>query len=440
MPPGVNLGGWLVLEDWFFSGDRGRHVMSTGTVGQGVCLPPLLHSSKETWPSEGLLTKRLEQSRGKAGAEEVFNAHRKAFISNVDLQQIASLGVHEVRLPLPWTAFADALSPLDAATYAPGAKMVPDPFYKEEVSFVTVDRSWLKQFLRQAAQHNLKLFLDLHMMPGGSSDATYNGVWPLPPKFWLGHSRVGKKVPLTEVGFWIVRAMIRWVEGLSEPERSAVAGLTLLNEPAHMSQLARTKGKPFTKSEKQVMDWVAKASDMFRQSSLPGRGLKLHVSIIESAFKYFWDTAPAWWSKTFSSQERHSWAVFDIHFYDAWTPKCSGRISKGGGYLCSQPVEEIRSIIKSCHEDYMSMFAKKIHGLKACTEFSVATFEDPTQACNNEGLLRMYLEEQVKIFKRFGIESFFWSWRMPYGRNFQRAWSLKHLAGLEAPPDKSLRC
>lgn len=441
MPQGVNLGGWLVLEDWMFSSNAGRHVMTTGTVGQGVCLPPKLHSSKETWPSEGLLTKKLERSHGKDGAVEVIMAHRKAYIGDADLEQIASLGIREVRLPIPWTTFADALKPLDAALYGAGAKIVPDPYYSHEASFVTVDRGWLVRFLRKAAQHNLKFYLDMHTMPGGSSDATYSGIWPLPPKFWTGTSRVGNsKVPLTKVGLWIAHAFIQWVEGLGEPERSAVAGLTLLNEPAHMSHIDKGKGKPFVHSEKQVMDWVAESSDLFRRSKLPGRGMKLQVSIIESAFQFFWDTAPAWWSKTFSAKERHSWAVFDIHFYDAWTPKCSGRMVKGGGYLCSQPQNEIRSVIRKCHDHYMSMYAKKIDGLKACTEFSVATFEDPLVACNDDSLLKMYLEEQVKIFERFKIKEFFWNWRMPYGRNFEKAWSLKHLAGLEASPDALPRC
>jgi len=438
MPGGVNLGGWLVIEDWMFSGKTGRHVMTTGTVGQGRCLPPKLHKSKETWPSEGLLTKKLERSHGKDGAVEVLMAHRTAYIREHDLEQIASLGIREVRFPIPWTTFEDALKPLDAGVYGKGAKIVPDPYYSHEASFVTVDREWLKGFLRKAAKQKLKVFLDMHTMPGGSSDATYSGIWPLPPKFWTGNSRIGhKKVPLTKVGLWITKAFIGWVEGLEEPERSAVAGLTLLNEPAHMSLREKEKGKPFVHSEKQVLNWVAESADLFRRSSLPARGLKLHVSIIESAFHSFWEDISPWWSKTFTAKERHSWAVFDIHFYDAWTPKCSGRIAKGGGYTCNQPIDEIRSVIHKCHNDYLTLFAKKVDGLKACTEFSVATFEDPVQACNDHSLLTMYLEEQVKTFEHFKIDVFFWNWRMPYGQNFESAWSLKHLAGLEKPADAS---
>jgi len=434
VPSGVNLGGWLVLEDWFFSGTSGRHVSSMGTTGQGVELPPLLWGMEsDPWQSEGLLTKHLVDTKGAAEAAHIIEAHRLAFITDSDLQEIAKQDIKSVRVPLPWTMFADALYRVDPKVYYKGAKIVPDPYYRDQASFVTVDRDWLQKFLRQCAQHNLKVVLDFHFMPSGSSDGTYNGIWPLPPKFWTGgvHTPTGM-VQLTEVGNWLVDAFVKWVEILPSQEFSVVEGITILNEPAHMAAINRANGKPFTDSEQQVLDWFRGAAGFFQRSTLPSKGKKLYISFSEPAFANFWETVPAWYTKTFTSQERHSWAVFDIHWYTAWGgAKCSGRTVSGGAYLCNQPVHEIQSKIHKCIEADMQKFAERVDGLKACSEFSLGTFENPTMACNNRDTLYMYLGEQLSVFKQFHIEPFFWTWRMPYGKNFESGWSLKWIAGLE---------
>jgi hypothetical protein len=431
------LGGWLVLEDWFFSGTSGRHVMSERKAGQGTCLPPLLHGlEKHPWQSEGLLTKYLQDSRGGEEAVQIITAHRKEYIGDYsDLQKIASLGIRSVRLPMPWSAFADALSPIDASVYSSGAKIVPDPFYRDKVVFVTVHRDvWLKEFLRQAAHHKLKVVLDLHHMPGGANDGTYNGIWPLQPKFWTSSVKTqnGRSVKLTEVGLWIAGAFVKWVEQLDPSELSVVEGVTLLNEPAHMAAVDKDNGHPYTKSEKQVLDWVSEMAGLFRQSTLPGKGVKLYVNMAEPAFDNFWETVAPWYMETFTKQERHSWAVFDIHWYTAWGgEKCSGRTAPGGKYRCGQAVEEVRPMLKKCIEDDLAKFTRKVDGLKACSEFSLATFEDPTKGCDDRaGLLSIFLEEQLKAFTHHKVESFFWSWKMPDATNFEYAWSFKHIAGL----------
>jgi len=228
------------------------------------------------------------------------------------------------------------------------------------------------------------------------------------------------------------------VEGLGEVELSALEGITLLNEPGHMASVDKSKGKPFAMGEKQIMDWVQKAAAMFRRSALPSRGVKLYVNMVESAFDNFWETVPTWYSETFSKQERHSWAVFDIHWYTAWGgPKCSGRTVPGGRYLCSQPVEEVRPMLHTCIEDDMAKFGRKVDGLKACSEFSLGTFEDAVLACRGRDILGMYLQEQLNVFHRYKIEGFFWTWRMPYGPNFESAWSYEHITTWDVPPQGS---
>mmetsp|Transcript_3482 Transcript_3482/g.8753 ORF Transcript_3482/g.8753 Transcript_3482/m.8753 type:complete len:536 (-) Transcript_3482:254-1861(-) len=430
VPAGVNLGGWFVLEDWMFSGETGRHVASIGTSGQGTCLPPLLWSLDDTpWQSEGLLTKQLVDTQGQAKALDIIYAHRKAYIAEEDFRKISSLGIRSVRLPLPWSTFADALSALDAEAYRQDAKVVPDPFY-DQAWYVTVDRDMVQKVVQQAARHNLKVVLELHYMPGGANDGTYNGIWPLPPKFWTSNATRGAgDVKLTQVGLWVAHAFVKWVEGLDE--LGSIEGITLLNEPGHMASIDKANGRPFTFSEKQILQWVADAADLFRQSALPLKGIKLYVNMVEPAFDNFWDTVPPWYMQTFTAHERHSWAVFDIHWYVAWgNHPCSGRIEPGAGYLCSQPADEIRPLLNDCIHSAMALFAKKVDGLKACGEFSAATFEDPTRACHGN-TLKVFLEEQLRAFEDFEIEGFFWTWRMPYGKNFENAWSYSKIAGVE---------
>ena len=148
---GVNLGGWFVLEDWFFSGSHGK-LVSSETQGQGRCLPPLLHHVDEAWPSEGVLLRsracklyefvsgllfipwtsfrhgvgsghprlasRLNASFGSQETARIFKAHREEFFTKDELQEIIRSGIDTIRLPITWAAFADALAPLSQSVYA----------------------------------------------------------------------------------------------------------------------------------------------------------------------------------------------------------------------------------------------------------------------------------------------------------------------------------
>eukprot|EP00933_Yihiella_yeosuensis_P077991 TRINITY_DN8906_c1_g1_i1.p1 TRINITY_DN8906_c1_g1~~TRINITY_DN8906_c1_g1_i1.p1 ORF type:complete len:295 (-),score=59.49 TRINITY_DN8906_c1_g1_i1:142-1026(-) len=276
----------------------------------------------------------------------------------------------------------------------------------------------------------MKVILDLHAMPGGSSVGTYSGVWPLPPKFWqekvaFGDSSTGK-VNLTDAGLLVAQGMINWVAGLNKTEKSAVEGLTMMNEPGHLSAWADWA------SEDQILTWLEKSAELFRASSLPQNGIKLYMQIIETAFKDFTGTVGPWWKEKFTWDERHKWAVMDRHFYTAWSGEtCSGRTIAGGKYFCDDPLDEIRKTVSKCTEKPMEDFAKNFDGLRAITEFSAGTHDQALSACSDLAVNRAYMEEQVKAFNRNHIQSFFWTWRMPYGTTFEPGWSLKYIMGME---------
>lgn len=441
VPTGVNFGGWLNLEDWFYSGLAGTHVSTPNTKpsGQGACLPPLATQLEEHWSSEGHLAKKLSDMHGAEKTAEIFMAHRRSFIGTRDLETVRDLGIRTVRVPINWAVFADALAPIDNKTYGAhnpeeDAILVPDPFYSGTAAFVTVPRSWLKMFIGKCHDHGLQVILDMHALPGGSSQGTYNGVWPAPPKFWDEKSAVGDHVvKLTEAGLMITQAMINWVEGLGAKERQAVKGLTLMNEPGHLSAVDGFNDPPWA-SEEQILGWLAEAGAQFRKSSLPSLGIKLYMNMIETAFKDFYVTVPKWWNKTFTENEQQRWAVMDIHWYTAWGGGgSSGRTVSGGAYYCDEPLSKIRKVLEAAVASHTEQVRQSFgaNGLQAISEFSLGTFDSALQACTDKTVLDMFLDVQVEGFIAADIEPFFWSWRMPYGSAFEPGWSLKHAMGKE---------
>ena len=68
------------------------------------------------------------------------------------------------------TIFIDCFTILDFCSE------VPDPFYTDQVAFATIPRDWLEEFLVRCSRHGIRVVLDLHAFPGGSSQGTYNGV------------------------------------------------------------------------------------------------------------------------------------------------------------------------------------------------------------------------------------------------------------------------
>jgi len=363
-------------------------------------------------------------------------AHRRSFIGNTDIKVMQELGISRVRIPITWAVFADALKPINEKVYGShnpdhDAIVVPDPFYKSTVAMVTVPRAWLKSFIQKLAKHGMKALLDLHAMPGGSSEGTYNGVWPSPPMFWMFNDTIGNgQTTLQHAGQLVTQALIDWVDAFNSEDIKGVVGVTLMNEPAH--QLA--SASPPWASEHDVLAWLEESSARFRHSRLPSQGLKLYVNLIETAFHNFDATVGEWWNSKFSSEEQRAWAVIDRHHYNAWGgSSCSGRTVGGGAYFCDQPLEEINKTLHSCIESFSASFSTVFTGLKATSEFSVGTFDQARFACTDQATNSILLQEQVRNLAAHGIEAFFWTWRMPYGPTFEPGWSLKSILGRETP-------
>merc|ERR1711920_412644 len=146
------------------------------------------------------------------------------------------------------------------------------------------------------------------------------------------------------------------------------------------------------------------AADLFRRSSLPARGIRLYVNLVDTSFGNFGGDfgklVPDWWYETFSEGERHEWAVMDRHKYYSWDKECSG--CDGPGEACAWSCDVPNDVAR-----------------------------DATIACRDIDLARNLVQDQVAAFRSGNVEGFFWSWRIPYGPIFQSGWSLKYLAGVE---------
>jgi len=201
-----------------------------------------------------------------------------------------------------------------------------------------------------------------------------------------------------------------------------------MNEPAHMSALSNFASKT------QILEWLAAGAELFRKSKLPDLGVQLYVNIIGTAFPG-WQVPWDWWTQTFSQAERSSWAIIDVHWYGAWTSECQGKVVSSKGFTCTQPLPEIRKIVHDCIEKDMKKFAEGVgDSKKATSEFSCGTFEDAMLGCNDREVLRTFLDVQLEVFAKYDITPFFWTWRMPYGKTYERQWSLKMLTDMEDMP------
>ncbi|ESZ99005.1 glucan 1,3-beta-glucosidase precursor [Sclerotinia borealis F-4128] len=167
---GVNLGGWFVLEPWI--------------------TPSLFYGS---WVDEYTLTQTL----GKSASQNLLNAHWATWITQHDFNEIASVGLNHVRIPIGYWA----LNPL------PG-----DPYVQGQLQYLDQAIGW-------ARQAGLKVILDVHGAPGSQN----------------GFDNSGRKGPVTWTQGDTTKQTLAAIQSLAyryAPATDVVTGIELLNEPA----------------------------------------------------------------------------------------------------------------------------------------------------------------------------------------------------------------
>merc|ERR1712217_860665 len=140
--------------------------------------------------------------------------------------------------------------------------------------------------------------------------------------------------------------------------------------------------------------------------------------------------------------ERQTWAVMDQHNYFAWGGTTnSGRTSSGGRYFCDDALDDIKQILRSEANKWADALRSSYPDSNlAITEFSVGTYDQAMEACTDPLVIRAFMTEQVESFQKNNIESYFWTWRMPYGPAFEPGWSLKYVLGKEIGRPSPMLC
>jgi hypothetical protein len=477
LPTGVNLGGLFVLEDWFFSSQQLGHFVSTPCTYEdtGIASSQIFAQSTDvpefTWTSETNLIQQLQQrGYGDTQVAALFQSHRAGYLRdrtnqvddlNATFARLAELGIRNVRLPVTWAiTYPDRSYTIDpgrgrAKVTVPATTdvvLIQDPFYPE-LKWASIPVADILRVLQAASRHGVKILIDVHAFPGGSSDGTYNGIWPLQPSFW--NTGDGDDGPLYQQNFrTIVGNLIAWAESLySLPDRSyadGLGGLTAMNEPAHLMGIPAARcsdGSWGISSYEDVLATLALAVEDFRGSSLPGRGVKLYMNVIETMFPtsmtsdQIYAALGDWWRGVTSDGERHAWAVLDIHHYFAWDPSCNNCLTDfvEDDVVVQAGFDEMRSCSAAWYLTIRQNLGLDADDLFATTEFSAGANSDTWQSCasgvaqpasprNHAAYRNAVLEYQVEDAQQAGIDAFFWTWTIPYNANYQNEWALEDIA------------
>jgi len=127
---GMNIGGWLVLESW---------------------MTPTLFNDNGI--KSGVGEWGFTQTLGKAKSETVLKAHWDSWVSQSDLQKLASHGITHLRVPVGyWIVSIQSNEP-----------------------FVTGGMDYLKRLLGWAHDLNLGVIVDLHGAPGSQNGHDNSG-------------------------------------------------------------------------------------------------------------------------------------------------------------------------------------------------------------------------------------------------------------------------
>jgi len=143
------------------------------------------------------LWKTLKSRFGDATTESIYATHQNTWIQESDLDNIASMGLNVIRLPIAWFEIVNENGTIKSNAW-------------DQID-------WL---IAEAAERNIYTLIDLHTVPGGGCPwGSCGRVGPNPNEFWTNPTYQNMVVDIWE-------AIATRYEG-----NPAVAGYDLINEP-----------------------------------------------------------------------------------------------------------------------------------------------------------------------------------------------------------------
>jgi len=482
-PDGVNLGGLFVLEDWFFSSPDLGQLVSTpcgSVIGSSELFAngyaPSGHAvPKFNWSSETDFVYKLRNTYQFTDEQviDLFQHHRDSYFNkngldslNANFKSLQQMGVKSVRLPITWaitypdhayTIYGTTGSVTVPQVTDNRSRLIQDPFYKD-LKWVSIPVQQLEQVLQIAAQNNIKVLIDIHAYPGGSSEGTFNGVWPKHPLFWTAMQSIDGKPAYQQNFQTIFGSLVNWADKLVTDSKKAdiaagLGGLTPMNEPAHLFGIhagcSASESWGIT-SYTQVLDTLQLAIDQFGKSALPNKdpkkNVKLYMNVIETMYNGHGNVMQDfgnWWKGIATADQRQKWAVLDMHHYVAWDSahQCNTCLNDA---LATDLKTHETIITKAGFEriDKCSAWFKDLRtelglndgSLISSSEFSASTHFDTHQSCssgvipslkiaNSAEYRNYFVQQQLRYAQQGNVETYFWTWMIPYNTNFQNEWS-----------------
>ena len=449
---GVNLGGIYVLEDWFFSEKENTFLVDTHPQkrsAKAYKIAPDVNKNL-TFFGECDLVHQLKSKENKTNKEiyNIFQQHRKNYLRNGNedlktqikklLNNIKKKGVYNVRLPITWCLRYPNKSYTIEGTYGkttirPQSTIVRDPYFiKKEMRWVVIPIEDIKIFLETAADLEMEVLLDIHTFPGGSSVGSYSGTWPEAPRFWNDISMAKRNMNT------ILSELFKWLEKEEQSKaRKGLHGISPMNEPAHLSGIKdfyhqyphRWENNKELRIQ-EIGTVLEEAIRLFKTTDFIENDKKLVINIIETSSIDFnenmWTVWQNWWGRASSKEDRQNWAVLDVHHYEAWT----------GLYEKNQEntLTEIKK--KNWTKIYHDIRNQLVEDdeLFYCSEFSASLNHNSKESHANplyqdsilaKKINKNFYQAQVEAFTNNNIHAYFWTWDIPYNKNFQAEWSLK---------------
>ena len=220
---GVSMGGWLLTEpSWMFD--------------------------QFSAPAEADLVAQLRKQGGDAFAVTTMRNHWTSYYPDAAIDALAAFGATHARIPVGYWIVEAPVIPVPA----PGDGTMYSYGFNHE-GFVTGGINELESMIAKFKARGLKALVDLHAMPGGSSQCQSYAGWQVEqPLFWTGTPPASNATPISACGgagsyrttrgnarTWMavgeesVLALGAWVVGLQANTSlsDTVVGVEVVNEP-----------------------------------------------------------------------------------------------------------------------------------------------------------------------------------------------------------------